>query len=199
MKLEFILKLLNQENLTFEEFFLLNCLLEREKNSSSLELKEKTLEYYTFGAEYPDEIHKIVRKLEANKYLEVYPSFIKHRNFSYVLDLQKLKITEKFKDLLFTDDKEGVFLQMKQIWGSSYLIGAKTISTMNPLQGGDYEDIQDRFWKLCENGNLNKIESVLHNTRLYVKHIDNNMNLVKYIMGYEGYLDTLKEKINELY
>lgn len=183
-----------EHELTMEEFSFLLALCEIEENPSDNSLKELLDKYANNSFTVA-----LFQDLSFREWVELYPNWASppEESTSFVR-WEKVQVTEKFKSLLFAQDKFEAFDTFKEIFGKSYYIGNQLVSTLNPLTGETYEDIVDRYWKLVENGNLSKINAVNKNTANYVKYIGNNMNINKYLMGYEGYLDTLAEKIKEL-
>ena len=186
------LDICNSENINLNKLNICLALHEYQEQPDDNTLKE-LLQKYLNGNSRGE-----LFELEIMGYVEIFPKAIDGEQVNFT----KIRLTEKFTKLLFAQDKEKCFADFIEIFGRSYYINDKLVSTLNPEKGCTFQDLEDKFWKISHNGNLSRIESVFKNTELYKKYVSESetiqMNISTFLNGYQGFLMTLEDRLNEI-
>jgi hypothetical protein len=194
------LKYLKNTNLTAEEFLLLYTIYNRNEfpeNTSILELSDlyyKRFQFYD-REEQPTGIswEKMLSKLIREGHVIAYPKYISKNGNDYFLNLTKLAVTDKFKETIFTSDKDGWWKDFVEAYGTYFVINNQRVSTLMSDEGETLEDIKNKFWALCQNGNKYYCMKVVETTRAFVKAFSNNRKITRYLNDYEANMMALDE------
>lgn len=191
---------LKATDLTAEEFLLLYTVYNRTEFPDNVKMLELSNYYYARFQFYDREEQstsisweKMLARLIKTGFITAYPKYIVKQGNDYFLNLTKLSVTDKFKTTLFTTDKDGWWKDFIEVYGTYFMIGDSRVSTLMSNQGETLDDIKNKFWALCQNGNVNFCFQVLENTRAYVKAFGNNRKITNYLNDYEACMLTLDE------
>lgn len=211
-----ILKYLNENELTIEEFFLLYVVHVKQTNGEDHSFLREAGKYYQKHSYYdPDGAniklswHDLATSLGKRGFLITYPGYIKKDAVTglFTLVISKLETTDKFRNTLFSDDREYWWNQFVDAYLFNTLYGhenipdkksprdwitdTKTGKRYNPLApepGETTDTIKSKFWKLCGNGDLGKCWNIVENTRKYLDKEGIPCKLSKFIDNYETFM-----------
>lgn len=202
---------LNDLPITIEDYFLLQCIYERTNSSEDKELQQNINWYFTSFKMYDVEGNnpilikwtKRVEYLISRGLLEApYGAWWSVDKYGFKeMDFSKLEVTEKFTKgcLVNKEKKESLWELFIDEFGEFYYLDGKELPQRIPSKEirerglKNEQDMMDRFWKICDNGNTLAIKKLFDVLYKY-KETDMNYTLGRFLLDYNSICKILKIK-----
>lgn len=191
-----------------EDLFLLQCIYERTNSPEDKTLQQNINWYYTSFKFYDsDNNPQLIKWTKRIEYLierglldAPYGDwwFVNKQGFKEI-DFQRLEVTDKFTKgcLVNKEKKESLWELFIDEFGEYYYVDGKELPQRIPSKEirerglKSEQDMIDRFWRLCNNGNTQSIKRMFDVLYKY-KESDMNYTLGRFLLDFNSICKILK-------
>lgn len=196
-----VIDFLVNKSLSIEEYFFLHNVREFTEDTQDEEkskYRQNVKDYYQNNVFYGKDILEVDIKTDYNLMVEklVKQEYLLDYRTDDVLSFTKLKLTNKYKEMIYSNDKEGAWERLKDLlkeYDAEQLVvngngATRTVYSINDSsQYNTLEKIVNYFWsKICKAGNLHELEKFFYRTELYLQNKGSlEYKLINYLINYE--------------